>query len=61
MIGHILAYLFDAAFFFFVLSVLVVPVLLARWHAREKEDAEETAEVLDSLLSDTTHRYEQDA
>jgi len=61
VIGHLLAYLFDVAFWFFVISVFVLPVVMSYWRAREKRDAERTAQILDSLLHDTTHQYEQDA
>lgn len=60
-VGHLLAYLFDAAFWFFVISVFVAPVLLVRWKAREKADAAETDRVLKGLLHDQSHRWEQDA
>lgn len=59
--GKIAAVLYDAAFWFFVISVLVLPVVNARWRQRERDDAKKTKKILDSLLHDTTHRYEQDA
>ena len=59
--GNIAAVLWDAAVWFFLLSVFVFPVSLAMWKAREKQRAEETEETLESLGFDHSHRFEQDA
>lgn len=59
--GQIVALIWDVAVWFFVISVLVLPAMYAQWRHREKEEQRETEEVLNSLLHDRTHQYEQDA
>jgi hypothetical protein len=59
--GQIVGFLWTVAALFFLFSAFVFPICFAYWRAREKADAAETARVLDGLLHDTTHQYEQDA
>jgi cbb3-type cytochrome oxidase subunit 3 len=60
-LGQIVGFAWTVAALFFLISFFVFPILYAYWRAREKADAEETARVLNGLLHDTTHAYEQDA
>lgn len=60
-IGHAAAYAFDVAAWFFIISFVVLPVLLAMWRKREKQRAADTEATLKSLGFDHTHRFEQDA
>lgn len=41
--------------------LFLVLFLLRRWRERERRDAAETKRVMESLLHDTSHQYEQDA
>lgn len=59
--GKALALLWDLCFWFFVISVLVLPVLMAKWRAREKAEQAATDATLKKLLHDQTHQFEQDA
>jgi tryptophan-rich sensory protein len=43
------------------LLALVGSIALTAWRHREAADAAKTKAVMDSLLHDTTHQYEQDA
>lgn len=61
MAGQIAGFLWTVAALFFLFCVFVLPVVFAYWRAREKADAARTREVLDGLLHDHSHAYEQDA
>lgn len=57
MIGHALALLWDVCFWFFVVSVLVLPVVMAKWRARERADQKATDEQLERCKADTTNDH----
>ena len=57
MIGRALAVLWDVAFWFLVLSVLVFPALYAMWRHREKTDQAATEAELKRCKADTTNDH----
>jgi hypothetical protein len=59
--GQILGALWMLAFWFFIVSVFVLPVVFSYWRHNERLRAEQTEKTLESLGYDTTHRFEQDA
>lgn len=61
MAGQILGFLWTVAAIFFLISVFALPICLAYWRKREREDAEATEEALSRTRSTTSHQYEQDA
>lgn len=61
MLGHALAYAWDVAFWFFLISFFVLPVIFSYWRARERAEQAATDATLKKLLHDQTHQFEQDA
>lgn len=59
--GRVLEFLYLLAFWFFIISVFVLPVAFAYWRRNEQLRAEATEEALESLGFDTSHLHEQDA
>ena len=59
--GQLLGFAWVVACWFFLLAVFVLPVVNAYWRASERRDAKQTKAVMDSLLHDHSHQYEQDA
>lgn len=61
MNGRVLEFLYLLAFWFFILSVFVFPVVFAYWRHNERKRADATEDTLQSLGFDHSHAYEQDA
>lgn len=59
--GQIAGLLWTVAFWFIVVSFLVVPVLFAYWRNHEKRDAERTEEILKATRFDRSGAHEMDA
>lgn len=61
LLGQILGFLWTVAAIFFLISVFALPICLAYWRKREREDAAKTEATLRRLGFDHSHRFEQDA
>jgi hypothetical protein len=59
--GQVAGFLWDLAAWFFILSLVVLPLSYAAWRKREARRAAGTEETLQSLGFDTSHQHEMDA
>lgn len=59
--GQIAGFIWDLAAWFFILSLVVLPLSYAAWKKREARRAAETEETLQSLGFDTTNSHIWDA
>jgi hypothetical protein len=61
MIGHLLAYLYIAAFWFLLLSFFILPLAFSYWRHREKAEQSATEAALKRCKADTTNDHIWDA
>jgi hypothetical protein len=59
--GQLIGFVWDLCVWFFVLSVLVLPVVMTYWRHNEKKRAEQTEKTLQSLGFDTSGEHIYDA
>lgn len=59
--GRVMQFLWTLAFWWFVLSVFVLPVVFTYWRHNEKRRAAETEKTLESLGYDTSGAHYEDA